>query len=595
MSGRLRPIAAPFVVAAPAGARVRARLRVSAGDAVVLRAAGEHLGSLAGRDLRARCGEGRLDARGRAASRRERKRQLTALSSSRWAGSITRATEDQVRLAERNLGAERATLRARITSIEARLALPAGGRAGRARGYATPAERYGKQVRLQVLKARLHRVDQQLSAGRVPVVRGGKRLLGTRRRLAEAGLTQAQWRERWQAGRVFLTADGEKDKRLGNETIRWHPGEQWLEVKLPAPLGQLANRPHGRYWLSCPAGFGYRGDEAAAQAESGAIRYDITFDPGKGRWYLDASWTAAPAPAVPLAELRQRPVLAVDLNHGHLAAWVITPDGNAQGGPVTVPLMLAGLPRSQRDGRLRAAISTLIRLARQRGCHAIAVEDLDFADARAQGRDRAGRRPSRGRRGRGFRRLVAGLPTARFWDRLAQMTHNAGLSVIVADPAYTSRWGAEHWLAPLRDQDSLTTAHHAAAVVIGRRAHGHWARRQAGVTGTDQRTSRRRATPRAPQAPRADRDGGTRQAPRQPPRWPKTVTADREHPPDQAAHDRSGPPDTQDHLLLSQQGTVGESCSWQAKANGLQPRRAAGDDRDQPHQATCEVKTGRPH
>jgi len=102
-----------------------------------------------------------------------------------------------VRLAERNLGAERATLRSRIKTIEARLPIPAGGRAGRAQGYATPAGRYGKQVRLQVLKARLHRVDQQLSAGRVPVVRGGKRLLGTRRRLAEAGLTEARWRERW--------------------------------------------------------------------------------------------------------------------------------------------------------------------------------------------------------------------------------------------------------------------------------------------------------------------------------------------------------------------------------------------------------------
>ncbi len=45
MSG-LRPVAAPFVAAAPAGARVRTRLRVSARDAEVLAAAGTHLGSL---------------------------------------------------------------------------------------------------------------------------------------------------------------------------------------------------------------------------------------------------------------------------------------------------------------------------------------------------------------------------------------------------------------------------------------------------------------------------------------------------------------------------------------------------------------------
>jgi hypothetical protein len=325
VSSSLRPVAAPFVAAAPAGSRVRTRLRVSGQDEAVLRAAGSHLGSLAGRDLAARCAEGRLDAKGRAVSRRERKRQLTAVSSSRWAGSITRTTEDQVLLAERNLAAERSSLKARIRRIEVRLAVPAGGRNGRVRGYATQAERHGRQQRLQHLRHRFAQVEQRLDAGLVSVCRGGRRLARTRHNLEAAGLTQEQWRERWEAGRLFLTADGEKDKHLGNETIRWHPGEQWLEIKLPAPLGPLANRPHGRYRLSCPAGFSYRGGEVAAQATSGAIRYDVTFDPVKNRWYLDASWRMPQAPAPSLEQLRQARVLAVDLNHGHLAAWIVTP------------------------------------------------------------------------------------------------------------------------------------------------------------------------------------------------------------------------------------------------------------------------------
>ena len=127
----LRPIAGPFVVAAPAGARVRARLRVSPQDEALLRAAGSHLGSLAGRDLAARCAEGRLDAKGRAASRARRKRALTAESSSRWAGAITRTSEDQWRLAVQNLRAGKPGLHARIGKIEARLAIPAGGQDGR--------------------------------------------------------------------------------------------------------------------------------------------------------------------------------------------------------------------------------------------------------------------------------------------------------------------------------------------------------------------------------------------------------------------------------------------------------------------------------
>jgi hypothetical protein len=378
----------------------------------------------------------------------ERKRDLTAESSSRWAGAITRTSEDQWRLAGRNLQAERSSLRARVRRIESRLALPAGERQGRRRGYATQAERHGKQQRLQVLKARLASVERQLDGGKVSACRGGARLARTRRNLEATGVTLARWRAEWDAAMLFLTADGEAGKAWGNETIRWHPRGQWLELKLPAPLSHLANQPHGRYRLACPVVFSYRGDEVAAQAATGAVRYDISLDPERGRWYLDASWRLPAVPAPSLDDLREHPVLGVDLNHGHLAAWVTTAGGNPAGLPATIPLDLDGLPATQRDGRLRAAISELIHIAREHGCAAVAVEDLDFADARSEGRERSGPRPSRGKRGRGFRRMVAGIPTGRFRERLAQMASNAGLAVIAVDPAYTSRWGAEHWLAP---------------------------------------------------------------------------------------------------------------------------------------------------
>jgi len=547
VSGRLREIAAPFVVAAPAGARVRTRLRVTPEDAAVLRAAGRHLGSLASADLAARCAEGRLGPKEKAISRRERKRAITAQSSSRWAGAITRSSEDQQSLAERNLRAGAATLRARVRKIEARLAVRAGSRRGRVRGYATRAERHGGQRRLQVLRARLAEAERRLEAGRVSVCRGGRDLLRKRNNLVGVGLTEAGWRERWDAARMFITADGEAGKPLGNETIRWNPDEGWL----PAPLSHLANGPHGRYRLSCPVEFAYRGDEVAAQAATGAVRYDIALDPGRDRWYLDASWQLPPQPAPCLEDLRGHRVLAVDLNHDHLAAWTVTADGNPAGPPVTIPLQLAGLPASQRDGRLRAAVSGLLRTAREHGCAAIAVEDLSFTQAREQGREWHGNRPARGKRGRAYRRMLSGIPTGKFRSRLSQMAANAGLAVIAVDPAYTSRWGAEHWLAPLRDQDTVTTGHHAAAVVIGRRAHGHMARRREGVTSGGQRTARRRAAPTAPAATSADRNGRPRKAQRQPPRWRKTATADRARPPDQATHDRSGPPAEQHSLPLS--------------------------------------------
>ena len=173
----------------------------------------------------------------------------------------------------------------------------------------------------------------------------------------------------------------------------------------------------------------------AGRPATGAIRYDISHDPARGRWYIDASWKVPPVPAASLDELRQHPAVAIDVNHGHLATAVIAPDGNNLGAPATIPLDLAGLPAATRDGHLRSAITSLIATAQARGARAIVIEDLDFAEARAEGRERAASRPSRGKRGRGFRRAVSGIPTGRLRDRLVQMAGNAGLPVIVVDPA----------------------------------------------------------------------------------------------------------------------------------------------------------------
>src|ERR1700737_2905631 len=192
----LRSIAAPFVVASPAGMRVRTRLMVDEADAEVLVAVGEHLGSLAGEDLARRCSQRRLDAKGVAVSRRERKQDLTARCSSRWAGAITRTSEDAWCLAERNLHAEGHSLRVRIGRIRRRLAVAVGGRAGRVRGYASSAERFDKQRRLQSLQSRLAGVEADLQAGRMSICRGGRALAGTRHHLDAAGLDEHAWRQR---------------------------------------------------------------------------------------------------------------------------------------------------------------------------------------------------------------------------------------------------------------------------------------------------------------------------------------------------------------------------------------------------------------
>ena len=64
-------------------------------------AIGSFLGSVYRAELAVRVGLGRLDRQSQARWRAQRKQAVTAVASSRWAGAITRAVEDQYQLGMR--------------------------------------------------------------------------------------------------------------------------------------------------------------------------------------------------------------------------------------------------------------------------------------------------------------------------------------------------------------------------------------------------------------------------------------------------------------------------------------------------------------
>ncbi|MUL61140.1 hypothetical protein B5P44_00900 [Mycobacterium sp. CBMA 213] len=494
MTGRgLRRIADPVVAAGPAGVRIRTRLQLNAGEASALNEVGQYLGSVYRGELAHRITLGHMDRQARTRWRTERKQAVTVVSSSRWAGALTRAVDDQYQLGMRALSAHVTDLRSAIDVIEKRCARrpgeldPAHGdgraRSRPVRGYATAAERFSKTRRLAILRQRLAAAEGALAAGYPSITVGGNRLWRTRQNLAAAQITEQVWRQRWDAARMFLTADGETGKTGGNETIRVDESGR-LRIKVPAAL---ADRFGTHLQLAAPVAFNHRAVEWTERvAGRRAVRYDITYDPDKNRWYLDASWSLAPEAPSDLQELRGGRVLGVDLNADHLAACVLDPSGNPVGEPVTITADTARLRASRRDGRVRAAITALLDHATTAGCTAIVVENLDFADARATGRETMGR----GKRGKAFRRTVAGIPTAKFRDRLTAMATRRGIHVIGVDPAYTSRWGRQHWRKPLQQQTSdpsTVTVHHGAAVAIGRRGLGTPIRRRPAGLRTQQR------------------------------------------------------------------------------------------------------------
>lgn len=497
MGRSLRRMGDPVVAAAPAGVRIRTRIHPSVQEARALTAIGDFLGSVYRSELAARIGLGRLDRKAHAQWRAQRKQALTVVSSSRWAGAITRAVEDQYQLGMRGLAAHVGDLRAAVEVLEARCALGPGqlepvtgdqagrcGRRRRRRGYRSAGERFTKTRRLAVLRERLAGAESALAAGRPSITVGGKRLWRTRNHLDAAQLTERRWRERWDARRMFLTADGESGKAGGNETIRVD-GDGGLRIKTPAAL---ADQFGSHITIAEPVRFAHRGDEWAERvAARQAVRYDLIYEPDRGRWYIDASWTTCPEPAPELAELRRDRVLGVDLNDGHLAVCVLDASGNPVGEPTTIEVATAGLAASRRDGRLRAAITALLDHAQHTGCTAVVVESLDFADARATGRETLGR----GQRGKRLRRTISGIPTRGFRDRLISMATRRGIAIIGVDAAYTSRWGNQHWRKPLQQQTSdpsTVTGHHGAAVAIGRRGLGLAIRRRPAGPRTRQRT-----------------------------------------------------------------------------------------------------------
>lgn len=98
----LRRIGDSVVVGAPSGSRIRTRIRLSDAEAETLRKIGTLLGSVYRGELAGRICCGALDSTARAAWRTGRKHAVTAVSSSRWAGAITRSVEDQYQLGMRS-------------------------------------------------------------------------------------------------------------------------------------------------------------------------------------------------------------------------------------------------------------------------------------------------------------------------------------------------------------------------------------------------------------------------------------------------------------------------------------------------------------
>ena len=218
-----------------------------------------------------------------------------------------------------------------------------------------------------------------------------------------------------------------------------------LRVKTPAALVEPAR-------LACgdrpqPVRFGHLGDQWADRVDGavrGALRHQLRpRQRAAGIWTRLGKWRPQPAPE--LNELRAGRLLGVDLNDGHLGGCVLDSSGNPVGEPVSIAVVTAGLSRvaprwagarsDRRPARSRPPRTTARRWWSRTstsptrgppdGKHSAAVNGANGCAA-----------PS------------PASPPADSATGSQAWPLGRGIAVIGVDPAYTSRWGAQHWRIP---------------------------------------------------------------------------------------------------------------------------------------------------
>ncbi len=330
----------------------------------------------------------------------------------------------------------------------------------------------GKKRRLDLLKTRLARLEEEEREGRIPLCFGGRGLFLKQRHLEANGLTSHEdWLCLWRAERnnaFFLLGSG--DETAGNQTAQLSlekDGTFRLKLRLPDALGGTLGREH-LYLKGLRFPYGEEKIREAlylhelAQREKRlrkeertlplppALSYRFLRKP-KG-WYLHLS-LELPDPLI-LTD-RKRGVIGLDLNPDGMALVETDRSGNLVH-RAFYPLALEGQRKGQaRDSILKVAKS-IVLYARAVG-KPLVIEELEFSRKKQELRDRD---PAYARK---LARFAYGL----MGTALRARARRAGVEVLGVNPAWTSLLGR----AKYQKRYGLSV-HEAAALVIARRGLG---------------------------------------------------------------------------------------------------------------------------
>jgi IS605 OrfB family transposase len=416
-------------------------------------------------------------------SRTTRKKALTVNTSSRWAGSITRVSQDQYELAGRNNQACLNQYTSELGGVEKQLAKLASQEKSKlaSQGKSKHAVKH-KQFDLQKEKHRLETLiikrRKHEEQNHYPTVLGGSKLF----KKVCNGNEQAK--TSWSERRLFLTADGESGAPCGNQTIKINKQDQ-LVIKIPKGL-QTEYPGQSHYQLKAPVIL-HQGEKYIRAHIAGDLAVSYTIRLENGVWLLfinlDIARTCVSSPH-PTSKDDQKATskddqhsnnkytLGVDLNADHLAAWRIDQYGNPVGEPKAFHFATAG-SSTHSQAQVLHALDQLFHYCKRTQVHTIALEDLQgFTGAKSRNSNSKGKR---------FRRLVSNMPVALIQARLRDKAYSQNIKIIRVNPAYTSQLAKKYWLSRNPNKTSRNI-HFAAAIVIARRSLGYQARCKQPIT-----------------------------------------------------------------------------------------------------------------
>ena len=319
--------------------------------------------------------------------------------------------------------------------------------------------------RLDVLT--LRRAGLEARAGRPSICFGSRKLFNAQFDLKANGLrSHAEWLGGWhdaRSGNVYLEGDASHD--CGNAFVTGAvaaDGSLTLTLRLPEALAHLADRTEAR--RGSPFHLvdlhGVRFPRKGAHASVAKAVVDGTA-PVTWRFVHDAvGWRAMASIAEAMPEAAWNVslgVLGIDLNVDHVAATWADASGNLRR-TWRFPLCTYGKDSDQAADMTRKVARAIARLSATLGLP-IAAERLDFAKRKASlTLDHGPRRA----------RILSSLAYSAFGAALDRACAREGVALRRVNPAHTSTIGRIAFARRLG-----LSVHHAAALVIARRAMRH--------------------------------------------------------------------------------------------------------------------------